>query len=205
MFRLRARVSLNACLILVMTLSVAMFVATAEVYAVPLDPAKNTERSLSSSDAKNLKEGLYAADRGAWSDVEIFRSRLKDPVAQALLHWRYLAGRGAYPAFGELIEFLRTHPDWPERDALMRRAEEIMPLHTDPQKVVAIFAGQEPLTGDGKFKLGAAYIAIGQKDYGSFWIREAWTKHTLVPDIESRIRSDYRQYLRKEEVRHEDL
>lgn len=201
MFRLRARVSLFACLMIVMTVSVATFAATAEVLAVPLDPAKNTQRFLSSSDANNLKEGLYAADRKAWNDAKIFRSRLKDPVAQTLLHWRYLAGRGTYPSFGELIEFLRAHPDWPERDALMRRAEEIMPLHTDPQKVVAIFAGQEPLTGDGKFKLGAAYISIGQKNYGTFWIREAWTKHTLVPDIESRIRSDYRQYLRKEDHR----
>lgn len=201
MFKLRARVSFIACLMFVMTLSAAVFGAAERAQAALLDPAKNTERSLSASDANNLKEGLYAADRRAWNDVKIFRSRLNDPVAQALLHWRYLAAQGTYPSFSELIEFLRNHPDWPERESLMKRAEEIMPLHYDPQKVIAIFAGQEPLTGDGKLKLGAAYIAIGQKDYGTFWIREAWTKHTLTSDIENRIRSDYRQYLRKEDHR----
>jgi len=83
----------------------------------------------------------------------------------------------------------------------LRRAEETLPLHYDPKKVVAVFAGQEPLTGDGKFKLGAAYIRLGQEAYGEFWIREAWTKHTLSRDIERELISNYKSVLTKEDHR----
>lgn len=171
----------------------------AYVFAAEIDPNKNRTRYLSERDAKNFLEGLFAADRRSWNDTKIFKGRLDNDIAAAVLEWRYLSAQNTYPTFSQIVTFLENHPDWPQRKELLRRAEETLPHHHDPKKVVALFSGREPLTGDGKIKLGSAYVKLGQKEYGHFWIKQAWTQHRLTPDLEKHVLANHLSILSKKD------
>src|SRR5262249_39746485 len=71
-----------------------------------------------------------------------------------------------------------------------------LPDTMPPARLIAWFAGQEPLTGPGMIKLGGALIAQGEKDYGARWLKLAWTTHEFTDDEQRTVYATYKDYLK---------
>ncbi len=141
-------------------------------------------RYLSASDNGIFSQAIDAAQRGDWTAARNLADQGHDPVARRLIEWRYLLDRNSGASFGEIAEFLKSNPDWPERDTLFARAEEAMSPTMDPHATIAWFGERTPLTGIGKVRLGEALIAAGSPTRGRELIRRAWIEDSFEPDQE---------------------
>lgn len=165
--------------------------ATERLYSLP--------EILTPNEKAVLEDALRAADRGRWSYALAVTKKLDHPVPHKIIQWRHLQQGSAYANFVEITRFVQANPDWPRHYEFLKMAEEVLPVAVTPYKVVAAFAGQEPITGEGKYKLGVAYLEIGEQEIGEFWIKKAWTEHTLPPNVEKEIGRKYKKVLTQED------
>jgi len=98
--------------------------------------------------------------------------------------------------FAEISGFLAANPDWAGLAPLRRQGEKSMPDTLSASAVVAWFRQLSPITGEGKFRLGAALVATGGRDSGSAMLREAWTDHDLERATENKLIADHGRLLR---------
>jgi len=153
---------------------------------------------LSDHDLTRFEKALAAADTRKWKKALSLVSTLSQPLPGKIILWRFLQSDDSKTSTGQIIDFVNANPDWPRLDRLLQRAEEEIPDDMPPRQVVALFAGQEPLTGKGKIRLGEAYAALGQEDYADYWIRDAWVHDDLTAKLESDILKKHSQRLTQE-------
>jgi soluble lytic murein transglycosylase len=125
-----------------------------------------------------------AAAQGDWTDARTSAAQGQDSVAGKIIEWRYLLDRNSGASFGEISEFLKNNPDWPDRDTLLARAENAIDPLMEPHAVVAWFGDREPATGIGKIRLGEALTSIGSADRGAELIRKGWIDGIFEPSQE---------------------
>jgi soluble lytic murein transglycosylase len=144
----------------------------------------------------SVRAALAAAERGDWRAVDGLGGRLADPVAGKLLVWlRATRGDGSL-SFGEIAAFLAANPDWPNGAALLRRAEEILPEEKSARAVVSWFAGREPSTPYGRFRLARAYLELGDQKRAGELARRSWRGGDLYyPDLERTFRTTFASLL----------
>ena len=190
-----------------MALAVSLFLASTG-FANDIDPsaplplAKPAAPELSSyvtdDELKDLKRAFKEADRRKWSAAMKWAGKIKSPVPEKIIRWRYYLTETSGIKFDEIVRFIEANPDWPRRERLLRRAEESMPDDLKPERVIAWFAGQEPMTGEGKIKLGEAYLAIGKQEFGTYWLQNAWTQHDLSSRLEKMLSNKHKALLKPE-------
>ncbi len=160
--------------------------ASTAIVPRPKPPVPPRTSLMSNSELALFEKSLFAADRKQWSKALSLAAKIRNELPGSLIRWRYLQDRNSAASAEEIVQFIRTHPGWPRQSTLLRRAEQTLPDDMPARQVIAWFAGQEPLTGEGKVKLGEAYLAVGQNDYGAYWIRSAW----IHDDLPSRLERD---------------
>lgn len=146
-----------------------------------------TARVLSGTDHDVFARAFDAAAQGNWPEALALANSGRNPVAKALIQWRYLQDRNAGARFEEIDGFLKAYPDWPRRGALQARAEEAMAADTPPAAVIAWYGGRSPISAAGMIRLGEALIATGQVDRGRWLVREGWAAGVFEPGEELRI------------------
>ncbi|MFV0382556.1 transglycosylase SLT domain-containing protein [Paracoccus sp. (in: a-proteobacteria)] len=88
--------------------------AIAAILTLPLAPPLRAE------DAGAMALALSAADVRDWATARA-AADLSGPMAMALVDWQALrAGRGG---FGDYLDFIRAHPDWPGLELLRQRGD----------------------------------------------------------------------------------
>ncbi|MCE7998118.1 MAG: lytic transglycosylase domain-containing protein, partial [Rhodobiaceae bacterium] len=181
-------------------LAVSFALGTAAVAAVPIPITKPAPPPpsdlLSEADGHALWDGLDAREKGKWMEVRQFARQISDPTAKAILNWLRFQKEGTGSTVAEVVAFQEQHPHWPRQDRLSRRAEEAL---TDyPMRdadVIAWFATRDPLTGEGKVRLGEALLNNGQRVEGATWIQRAWVEHQFSRSRESEILKKYGSHL----------
>ena len=123
------------------------------------------------------------------------RSRPGIPSPRPVVEWQRLGSPEAIVAFAGIEAFLDAHPDWPERAALVRRAEELMPETYPDRAARDWFARFPPLSGPGRQRLAEMLIAAGEKDAGRRLLREAWVEGDFPRDLERRFLKRHRKAL----------
>ncbi|HXZ67028.1 MAG TPA: hypothetical protein VEH07_00405, partial [Alphaproteobacteria bacterium] len=151
---------------------------------------------LSDSDRTAFNDAYDAANRHNWPRALEIATEIHHTIASKIITWAYLTADETTPSFDELVRFIQANPDWPLQDTLLEKAEKALPDSMPPARLIAWFAGQEPLTGPGMIKLGAALIAQGEKDYGARWLKLAWTTHDFSDDEQAAIYATYKDYLK---------
>lgn len=141
-------------------------------------------RYLSPADRDVYIRAFEAADRSDWLDAREYADQGHDPIAGKIIEWRYLLDRNSGASFGEISEFLKNNPDWPDRDTLFARAENAIDPSMEPHAVVAWFGEREPTTGIGKIRLGEALMATGSADRGAELVRKGWVDGVFDPSHE---------------------
>lgn len=165
---------------------------------VPLDRPEPPPPSLllSEADGRALWDGLDAREKGKWMEVRTLARQITDPTAKAILNWLRFQKENNGSTVAEIVSFQEAYPHWPRQDRLSRCAEEAL---TDyPMRdadVIAWFATRDPLTGEGKIRLGEALLNSGQTVEGATWIQRAWVEHQFSRSREAEILKKYRTHL----------
>ncbi len=151
---------------------------------------------LSEADGRALWDGLDAREKGKWMEVRTLARQITDPTARAILNWLRFQKEDNGSTVAEIVSFQEAYPHWPRQDRLSRRAEEA--LTDNPMRdadVIAWFATRDPLTGEGKIRLGEALLNTGQTVEGATWIQRAWVEHQFGRSREAEILKKYRIHL----------
>ena len=144
---------------------------------------------------RHFRAALDAAARGEWRQAARSAKRAGHPLAAALVEWQRLRSPEAVISFAEIEAFLEAHPDWPDRAALLRRAEEQMPETYPDRAARAWLTRFPPFTGPGKQRLAEALIADGETDAGIRLLRKAWIDGDFPRDLERRFLRRHRNAL----------
>lgn len=181
-------------------LAVTVALSTSALATVPVPLTKPAPPPpsdlLSEADGHALWDGLDAREKGKWMEVRHFARQISDPTAKAILNWLRFQKEGTGSTVAEIVAFQEQHPHWPRQDRLSRRAEEAL---TDyPMRdadVIAWFATRDPLTGEGKVRLGEALLNSSQQIEGATWIQRAWVEHQFSRSREAEILRKYGAHL----------
>jgi len=141
-------------------------------------------RSLSASDHVIFNRAVETAERGDWTAARSLAAEGTDPIARRLLEWGYLLDRNSGASFAQIAQFLREHPDWPEHNVLLARAEKAIGPAMDANAVIAWFGDRAPQTGIGKVRLAEALNETGAPSRARALIREAWIENSFEPEDE---------------------
>lgn len=163
----------------------------------PVIPPKSS--LLSDKDVDRFKQALRAADRKRWSEANKLVSKISSDIPKKIIVWRQYQNDDAPINFADAMAFVQANPDWPRLTRILRRAEELLPPNTPSRRLITWFAGQEPLTGEGKIRLGQAYLATNQEQFGIYWIRDGWINHDFPSKREKEILSAHGERLTAED------
>jgi soluble lytic murein transglycosylase len=158
-------------------------------------------RSLTLADHDIFDRAVAAALRGSWLEARTTAAQARDPIIPRLLEWAYVSQKNSGVSFSEIAQFLKDLPDWPGRDRIFARAEEVMPPGMDPQTVITWFADRTPQTGVGKLRLGEALIATGSTARGSQLVRDAFINFSLETDQENTLIAQHGNLLSEDDWR----
>lgn len=153
-------------------------------------------RSLRASDAARLEKALAHAERGRWQKALAEVDRIRDGAANKLIRWMWLTDENNGASFAQIAAFREQNPDWPDQRALAVRAEEaLLDQPMSDAEIIAWFAGDAPVTGEGKLRLGAALIASDREREGEVWIQRGWIDHNFTRAREKQILAAHRRHL----------
>lgn len=150
-------------------------------YQIPRQkpPTPPLSELVSDEDYKRIDKAYDALANRHWKTARKLTNKVEDEVARDLLKWTLLTRRDTKAGFAEIMSFAERRSDWPKFENVLKLAEKTIPEDMPADQVVAWFAGQEPLTGEGKLRLGEAYLALGEEDFGKVWIERAWVEHNF--------------------------
>lgn len=125
-----------------------------------------------------------AADRNAWDVVRTVKGQMGDTLVGRLAIWADLSRPDSTAGFEELAAFIVRNPDWPNVQALRRRAERAMPDGLPADAVVAWFDAFAPLTVEGALHFGTA-LQTTDPIRARIWARDTWRSLSLTAGQES--------------------
>jgi soluble lytic murein transglycosylase len=134
----------------------------------------STVKVLSAADHDLFTRAFEAANRGDWPAARALARQGQNPIARALVEWRYAQDKNSRAAFAEIDMVLKANPEWPRRSILFVRAEEAMDPATAPATVISWFGSRNPISATGMIRLGDALIATGKTDWGRKLVRDGW-------------------------------
>lgn len=138
---------------------------------------------LSAEDAKRIKEQFQpGAENAAAAGA---REQIGDPIGRKLVDWaRFRRGAGT-PA--EIRAFVDSNPDWPSREQLLQKGEELLwKADADPAAVQAFYGGQEPRSGLGFALRAVSLLASGDEKRARELAVRSWRQHDLPAQMEAR-------------------
>lgn len=150
-------------------------------YQIPRQkpPVPPLSQLVSDEDYRRIDKAYKALGGRHWKTARKLTIQVEDDIARDLLKWTMLTRRDTKADFAEIMSFAERRSDWPKFENVLKLAEKTIPGDMPADQVIAWFAGQEPLTGEGKLRLGEAYLALGQDEFGKVWIERAWVEHNF--------------------------
>ena len=111
-------------------------------------------------------------------------------IGYALNDWRRLRQSNGY-SFADYARFLIANPDWPEESKLRRWAERQMRPGENAATVIAFYANEKPVSGNGYARLADSYAASGRMAEALDAARYAWASDDLSATDEQSIWARY--------------
>ena len=99
-------------------------------------------------------------------------------VGYSLNDWRRLRQSSGY-AFGDYARFLNANPGWPDEAKMRRWAEAAMRPGEYAATVLAFYATEKPVSGNGYARLADAYASTGRMAEALGAARKAWSRPDL--------------------------
>ncbi len=158
--------------------------------AVPKDgPALSfpSDIAVSKADLSAVKEAIDLARRGKTQDATAIEQRVEDPVARKLIEWEILRSDDNTADFSRYRSFIAANPGWPSLILFRKRSEVMLWQERADLATIRAFTGDRPITGKGRFALGRALLAKGDRAGAQAAIRDAWRTEPLTRDAEEQV------------------
>lgn len=154
-------------------------------YSARLDEAVAPLRSytLSEAEAKSTREAIQAVYSEKIETATARAEEVKDPLARKLIDWYRL--RQGYGKAAEYRAFLEQNPDWPSRELLRRRMEEVLFVEGGSTDALAgYFEDGKPQSAAGMGVLASVHLAHGENEKARELASKVWREHDLAPNLE---------------------
>ncbi len=139
---------------------------------------------------------IEAYRKGEVSAGDARAATLTDQSAQAAAEWLAIRANPVTIRFARISRFMETYPDWPNGEALQRRAEEALSMERLPSATtLSFFKNREPLTPVGRVALARAWSQNGEGAKARELIRATWARDPLSAATEKLILQDLNQHL----------
>jgi soluble lytic murein transglycosylase len=147
----------------------------------------NTLAAPAASDLAAVRDAIGFASRGRPRDATEAQQRIADPTARKLVEWAILRSGNNGADYARFQAFIASNPSWPNIAMFRRRAEAMLwEQHADLAAIRAL-TGDEPVSAKGRFALGRALLAQGDRAGAQALIRDAWRTEPMQFDAEDEI------------------
>src|SRR5262249_9400944 len=156
--------------------------------ALPKDElAFSSTVSISKSDLNAVKQAIDLARRGKTQEAADVQHHIQDPLARKLTEWAILRSDDNTADFSRYRNFIAANPSWPSLIMFRKRAEAMLWQERADLATIRAFTGDKPISGKGRFALGRALLAQGNRAGAQAAIHDAWRTEPLTREAEEQI------------------
>ncbi|MEG3617434.1 lytic transglycosylase domain-containing protein [Magnetovibrio sp. PR-2] len=159
-----------------------------------------TAKELSTSDIKNATAVFKAIDKNRFKDALKLTRRIKSQDLVRVLVWKYLTARNTPADYNDIKPFLKKHPGWPYRKAMLKRAEETMPSKLKPSQILAWFDEYGgPVSTMGRVRKAQADFTMGRKKAANLEFRKIWIEGNFTKRQEKNYYRKHKKLITKKD------
>ena len=148
--------------------------AAAPAVASPIHPT-----ILNEPDRELGRQAMREAAAGRFEKAREIAGRAKEPLVGRLVHWMWLQTPNSGAPFDLIAQFIETSPDWPSREALLRRADEAITQAVGDARILAWYKTYPPESGLGWLRYAEALERQGRDAEMMAALRRAWSDGNL--------------------------
>lgn len=147
-----------------------------------------------------LAQGLQAARARDASLTRMHMASLGDPIQRQILEWALIDTVGENLGFSELEGARTRFAGWPREQSRIEAGERALALSgADPDRVIAWFGGQAPVTVQGAMALAEALSARGRTAEAQALVRQWWRERSFDAPQQETMRSRYGAWLTQDD------
>jgi soluble lytic murein transglycosylase len=143
--------------------------------------------AITASDLAAVRDAIGFASRGRPKDATEAQQRIADPTAHKLVEWAILHSGDNGAEFARFQAFIAANPSWPNIAMFRRRAEAMLWKERADLATIRALTGHQPVSAKGRFALGRALLAQGDRAGAQALIRDAWRTEPMPFDAEEEI------------------
>ena len=143
--------------------------------------------SVSKADLAAVKQAIDLARRSKPQDATEVQGRIQDPLARKLVEWAILRSDDNNADFSRFRNFITANPSWPSLIMFRKRGEAMLWQERADLPTIRAFTGDKPISGKGRFALGRALLAQGDRAGAQAAIRDAWRTESLTREAEEQV------------------
>src|SRR5271156_702006 len=136
----------------------------------------------SAPDLAAVRDAIGFASRGRPRDATDAQQRIADPTARKLVEWAFVHSGDNGAVFARFQAFIAANPTWPNIAMFRRRAEAMLWQERADLATIRAFTGDNPVSAKGRFALGQALLAQGDRAGAQALIRDAWRTEPMPFD-----------------------
>ncbi|MBY0335085.1 MAG: lytic transglycosylase domain-containing protein, partial [Acetobacteraceae bacterium] len=139
-------------------------------------PSPETQRAAA-------RQALAALQAGRFTEAQV-AAQQADPLLQKMVTWQRLTQRGGASTAAEIVGFIESAPDWPQQEALQRRAEELLLSDPDDALALRFFTPRPARTLDGAIRHVRALLNANRRAEAQAAARRAWASDTAGDPVD---------------------
>jgi soluble lytic murein transglycosylase len=173
--------------------------APGEVIDARTEPMPAPAVTASAADLAAVQEAIALTRRSRPKDATEVQQRIADPLARKLVEWAILHSDDNGADFSRFRAFIAANPSWPNISMFRRRAEAMLWQEQADLATVRGFVGDRPLSAKGRFALGRALLAQGDRAGAKAVIRDAWRMESLPRDAEEQMLDTFGELITRDD------
>lgn len=158
-------------------------------------PQTGRAQEPSAADIAILGQALDLVDRKQSFAARQLANTARSQLVRDLVLYFDLRRKSAEGDFRSIADLLTRHPDWPQKERIIKKAEAGLTGAEQPQALIAFFSRNPPQTGLGALAYINALERSGDQLGAEQAARQAWRSATLEEAEEASLLSRYRRAL----------
>jgi soluble lytic murein transglycosylase len=143
--------------------------------------------AITASDLAAVRDAIGFASRSRPKDATDAQQRISDPTARKLVEWAILRSGNNGADYARFQAFIAANPSWPNIAMFRRRAEAMLWEERADLATIRALTDDKPVSAKGRFALGRALLARGDRAGAQALIRDAWRTEPMQFDAEEEI------------------
>lgn len=181
--------------------SIRGFHTAAAISAIILSlGASSAQAGALSADDEHLYKLAFDSARKSHFDWALSSTqKAHNKLLAKALEWEYYVSPGSGAEFGEITEFMRANPDWPQMATLERRAEEAISVATPKSALLDWFDQHPPVSAEGAMYYAKALIDAGRAEQATDLVRKFWVSGNFGTAQERQFLNNFEDQIRDED------